>query len=418
MIFIYTFNESFEQRQRGVVKILEYIKKSLPEGLYIIFVNIYGCVINLILKVLGLLPLKNKIIFISYYGKGIECNPKYIYEELNLRKCKYKLYWALTDNSLKNGKNNSINCIKYRGLMFYYHLATAKLWISNVRLPYYWPKRHDQLYIQTWHSGIGLKKSEADAQDSLSKVYVRHAIHDASITDLMVSNSTWETDLYKRAFWYKGEILESGLPREDCFSLPSHDIKIKVCDFYKINYNDHLVLYAPTFRRDGNMNCYNIDLVQLVNSLNEKWSGEWKVIIRLHPNIKNKQSVIQYNDTILNGSTYEDINDLIIASDIVISDYSSCMFDGLLAKKKVFLYATDIEDYKKDRGMLFEFQELPFSLATNNHELINEINKFNEELYVKKCNDFKKRVGLFELGSGSKKVVDWIDSKLGILTKN
>ena len=291
------------------------------------------------------------------------------------------------------------------------------MWISNVRLPYYWPKRREQLYIQTWHSGIGLKKCESDVINHLSKVYVKNAMHDASITDLMISNSTWESELYRRAFWYKGEILECGLPREDVFALDSEEAKIlkcKVLEKYNLEevQNLHLLLYVPTFRVDGSLKAYDIDYDRLICTLEKRWGGNWRIILRLHPNIQSKQTQITYGSKLLNGSQYGEINDLIIASDVVISDYSSCMFDAMLAGKNVFLYASDISEYKNDRGMLFRFEELPFSLSTNNDELINNINTFNEKKYIQSCQEFKEKIGLFNLGNASKAVVDWIEKRL------
>lgn len=389
-----------------------------PESLYSGIVHIYGNFIKAFLMFLELFPLKNKILFISYYGKGLECNPRYICQELLRRGCNYELYWAISNKKSRKGKDDRINFIRYKGLLFYFHLATSKMWISNVRLPYYWPKSREQLYIQTWHSGIGLKKCESDVINHLSKVYVKHAMHDASITDLMISNSTWESELYRRAFWYKGEILECGLPREDIFAPDSEEAKIskcKVLEKYSLEevQNLHLLLYVPTFRVDGSLKAYDIDYDRLVCALEKRWGGNWRIILRLHPNIQNKQTQITYGSKILNGSQYGEINDLIIASDVVISDYSSCMFDAMLAGKNVFLYASDISEYENDRGMLFRFEELPFSLSTNNDELINNINTFNEKIYIQSCQEFKEKIGLFDLGNASKAVVDWIEERLG-----
>lgn len=376
---------------------------------------LYDYCIGKIIKLFWLFGVKKKIIFISYYGKGLECNPKYIFNEIIKRNYDYEIYWATSARISDFTENAKVHNVTFRSIMFYYHLATSKLLISNVRMAGIWPKRKQQFYIQTWHAGICLKKVEADVIDHLSPVYVRRAMYDASMTDLMISNSKWESDLYRKVFWYKGEILECGLPREDIFAFPSIDIKNKVFDFYKLNKNQiHLVLYAPTFRVDGNLECYNMDFNRLINVLENKWGGIWKILVRLHPNIQKKQDKIKYDENILNGSQYGDINDLIISSDIFISDYSSCMFDGMLAQKKVVLYASDIEAYEKDRGTLFEFKELPFPLATTNDELIDIIRTFDENAYAEKCKNFKDKIGLFELGNGSRKVVDWIESKLGL----
>lgn len=374
----------------------------------------YNWVLKLLYFVCLIFPVDHKRVFINHFdGKGFSDNPKYIVLELKKRHRNMNIYCLNSEKDFHN--NGEVNFVKPRSLKSIFFQATSGIWISSVRMPYYSIKRAEQVYIQTWHAGIALKKVEADAVKKLSKRYIKKAIHDSKIIDLMVSNSKWESDLYRKAFWYKGEILECGLPREDIFAFPSIDIENKVLDFYKLNKKDiHLVLYAPTFRVDGNIECYDIDFNRLLNALINKWGGTWKILVRLHPNIQKKQDKIKYDDNILNGSQYGDINDLIIASDVVISDYSSCMFDGMLAQKKVVLYASDIEEYDKDRGTLFEFKELPFPLAITNDELIDIIRTFDENIYAEKCKNFKDKVGLFELGNGSRKVVDWIESKLGL----
>lgn len=399
-------------------EIIKYnLRKVLNKKLYNSLASTYGYSIRLFEYIFRICPIQDSIMFISFNGRGLECNPKYICEELLRRDSNFKIYWALSGNERSSCKFSKINFIKYRGIMFYYHIATTRLLISNTRMHFCWPKRGEQLYIQTWHSGIGLKKCESDVINHLSKVYVKHAMHDASITDLMISNSTWESELYRRAFWYKGEILECGLPREDIFAPDSEEAKIskcKVLEKYSLEevQNLHLLLYVPTFRVDGGLKAYNIDYDRLVCALEKRWGGNWKIILRLHPNIQSKQTQITYGSKILNGSQYGEINDLIIASDVVISDYSSCMFDAMLAGKKVFLYASDISEYENDRGMLFRFEELPFSLSTNNDELINNINTFNEKIYMQSCQEFKEKIGLFDLGNASKAVVDWIEERL------
>lgn len=375
-----------------IVEILGYIKRS--------FILLHSA-----------FPIRNKIMFISYYGKGIECNPKYIYEEIVRRKLNMSIYWGISNHENVNQANQNIHFVKYKSFLFYYHLMTSKFWISNVRLPFYWPKRKEQKYIQTWHGGLGIKKVEADVAEKLSPVYVMNAKHDSEIADLMLSNSQWLTNLYKNSFWYNGEILESGLPREDIFTLPCIDIRKKVYQYYQIEEKTKIVLYAPTFRENGNCDCYNIDFERLLSTLREKTSSDWKIILRLHPNIRNKSNLFQYNNEILDGSQYLEINELIIASDMVISDYSSCMFDAMLAGKIVVLYASDICDYNKDRGTYIKFEDLPFPLAIDNDSLNSIIVNYDtskKDILYKK---FLKEKGFYKMGQASSQVVDWIEKQ-------
>lgn len=196
----------------------------LKEGpLYSMFRKLRKKIRECLFKSLFVFPMQKKIVFISYLGTKVNCNPRFIYDELKRRNIDCDLIWAVTEPDEYN-----FRCVKYKSLAFYYHLATAKIRISNTRLFSHWPKRKGQLYIQTWHSGLGLKKSEAAARDSLPIEYVNNAIYDASITDLMISNSKFFTTAIREDFWYKGEILECGLPREDIFKYNKAEILKKV----------------------------------------------------------------------------------------------------------------------------------------------------------------------------------------------
>lgn len=374
--------------------------------LYSMFRKLRKKIRECLFKSLFIFPMQKKIVFISYLGTKVNCNPKFIYDELKRRNIDCDLIWAVTEPDEYN-----FRCVKYKSLAFYYHLATAKIRISNTRLFSHWPKRKEQLYIQAWHGGIALKKVEKDAIDSLPKQYIENAINDAEKTDLMISNSKWQTKLFRRAFWYDGEILECGIPREDIYKKDCGIIKKKVYEYYSLDINnDKILLYAPTFRNNEDMSCYDLNFSILKNALQQKYGGRWIILARMHPNVQKYH--LKNNTDVINVTSYDEINELIIASEILITDYSSCMFDGLLAQKKVVLYANDINNYVKDRGFYMEFSNLPFELAIKEDELIDIINNFDENEYAKKCTKFKNNVGIFEYGNASKTVVDWIENNI------
>ncbi len=151
-----------------------------------------------------------------------------------------------------------------------------------------------------------------------------------------------------------------------------------------------------------------MDYEKVIDALKEKTGYSWKIILRLHPNIKDADTEIPYSDIVLNGTQYNEINDLILASDILITDYSSCMFDGMIANKAVVIYASDIDEYKKERGYLFKWEELPFDIATNTDELIKIINLFKRTNYNKKVEAFKDTLGFVKGGNASEDVAKYI----------
>ena len=236
---------------------------------------------------------------------------------------------------------------------------------------------------------------------------MKNAIKDSKNADLFISNSNWETKLYKKSFWYSGEILEKGLPRNDILinTLNHEIIKQKVYENLGIKSDVNILLYAPTFRKDYNVESYDINIENLINTLEKNTNNKWISLIRLHPNITEKSKSLKYNKKIFDVSNYSDLNELLISAKVLITDYSSLMFEFGYLKKPVYIYASDIDEYISDRGFMFDFNELPFPLSTNNEELIKNILNFNNSKYIKDLKKFYKSVGLNETGESSKEVV-------------
>ena len=167
-----------------------------------------------------------------------------------------------------------------------YHLATAKLWIDNSRKREWIIKRKGQYYVQTWHGNVCIKTIEKDAEDYLDKPYIRCAKHDSQMADLMISGSKFRTKNYRSAFYYKGEILEYGLPVSECFYKDFSIVKDKVRKFFKIDEEVKIALYVPTFREKDCLDSYDMDYERVLKALCQRWAGSWKLVIRLHPNIQ------------------------------------------------------------------------------------------------------------------------------------
>lgn len=347
---------------------------------------------------------KNKVVITNYYGKGFGDNGKAIALELHRRVSNIDIVWLVnqTDNTFPIW----IRQVKYGSIKSVYELVTAKFWIDNARKRKYVRKREQQYYIQTWHGSIALKQIEKDAEDKLPKDYLDSAKNDSKMANLLLSNSKWCTEMYKRAFWYDGEILECGSPR--CDQLYKKDNTFNpVHNYYGISSNVKLLLYAPTFRnvlRDS----YNIDFYRLHDALTKKFKEDVKIIVRLHPNVEYSDYSIVYNDFILNGTSYPDMYELMKECDMMINDYSSSMFEFALLEKPVWLYATDIVDYIQERGFYFDLRQMPFPLAENNEELLLNVEKYNEVEYKANLRNFMQELDVYEKGTASFLVVERI----------
>ena len=348
---------------------------------------------------------QHKAVFKSFRGIGCGDNPRAVYDEMRKVRPDYKYIWITQD---LNDSVPGAEMVKHGSVREIFELATARLWVDNKRKGCWASKRKGQLYIQTWHGGVCLKKIEKDAEENLPAYYIKSAIKDSHMADAMTSSSKWQNDQYRNAFWFENTILEYGLPRADIFYQDQTATYDSVRRYYGLPSDAKILLYAPTYRDDHRTDVFNIDYEMASSLLSQKFGGDWYVIVRLHPNIADKAGVIEYNEKVINGTPYPIMNELVIGSDFLITDYSSCMFDAMEAGKKVIIYAADIEQYDDDRGFYFDIRELPFPVAENNEELADIIAEFDEDDYWKKVASFREQVGLFSDGHASERTVQYI----------
>ena len=346
-----------------------------------------------------IMPIKNnRVLLVNFFGKGYGDNPKYIAEELLSRNdINLELIW-LVKGKYYDDIPKEIKQVKRGTLKELYYLSTAKVWVDNSRKHAGIVKRKKQYYIQTWHGDLGLKMIEKDVENAHKKSYIKSAKADSKMIDLITSGSEMFSNTVKRAFWYNGRILECGSPKTDAY----FNINAESKNSYRT------VIYAPTFRDSGDNSCCNIDYNKLIDTLNEKYNCDWKVIVRFHPNVSYLQENITYTDRIINGSKYSDINEMIRDCDMLITDYSSTAFDAMYANKKVLLFIPDAEEYFKIRKSYFTMDELPFPKAKSNEELFKNIKELNEVEYFKRINQFLRKINSFERGTASKAVADEI----------
>lgn len=384
----------------------KFFKKIIPAIMYEKLACYYKQILFFIFRVV---PIdNNKIVFSNFINKGYGDNPKYITEEIIRQNLKYKLVWLVGDTD-DNNFPSEIKLVKAESIKGIYEMSTAKVWIDNVRKLEYVRKRKKQYYVQTWHGGLGIKTCEKDAEDKLSPNYIKTAKRDSKMIDICISNGNHISNIYKNSFWYDGEVLVSGSPRNDIFFVKDNNIlKTMIKEQFEIDSDTRIALYAPTFRNTTNTEIYKLDYSKCISALNKRFGGKWVFLVRLHPNVSDRAGEIKYDDNIYNASDYDDMQELLVASDILITDYSSSMFDFSLKKSPCFLYMPDLNEYKEDRSLYFRLDDLPFPMGYDNNKLIESILSFDENIYIKKVDDFLTLQGIIENGTASKRVVEKI----------
>jgi CDP-glycerol glycerophosphotransferase len=263
-----------------------------------------------------------------------------------------------------------------------------------------------------WHGGVALKRIEADVEERLSPSYVHRSKSDSKICDLMISGCRMNTELIKRSFWYDGEILERGIPRNDIFfdTARRSDLRQYVANHYGIETTSRIVLYAPTFRVDHSTEPYTIDWAKVIPTMSRMFGGERvEVLVRMHPNLIGKvdTSHLIAFEGVHDATRYHDMQELLSVADVLITDYSSSMFDFAMQRRPCILYATDAEAY--DRGFYFNLRELPFPLAENQEQLLATIENFDNEAYTRELDTFYNDcLGIKEDGHAAEALAAWM----------
>ena len=349
------------------------------------------------------------MVFESFGGKFINDSPLAIFEEFKRREG-YELIWLVSPGN--NTCVDGATTIKLRSVKELYHLATARVWVDNFRKQIWLSKRKGQYYVQTWHARFFIKKAEEGAEDRLPEYYVEKAKHDSKMIDIIPINSDFGEFFYKRHFWYDNAVIRTGVPASDFLYKESYSaVKKRVCDYFNEKPEVRFVLYAPTFRND-NLYDYGLNYKRIVDSMEARLGGKWKIIERLHPNCESRGVSNREDACVLDGSRYSDIDDLIMASSFFISDYSSCIFDAVEAGIPTVLYAKDYNAYVQERGVYFTFEELPFPYAFEEEQLVETLMNFDQAKYTQEVGNFVMRHNIIMQDGSSKRLVDYI---LGII---
>ncbi|MED1468601.1 CDP-glycerol glycerophosphotransferase family protein [Bacillus salipaludis] len=356
---------------------------------------------------------KNLILFESGVGKQYADSPRNIYEEIKKRGLQYKKVWILN----KNIRFNDPDTLKIKRLspQYYYYLAKAGYWINNQNFPTYIKKSKGTTYIQTWH-GTPLKKMLFDIENvqGRDEGYLERVYNATQNWDYLISPSEYASKAFRSAFRYKGEILEIGYPRNDIFYKSSKDEIInRVKDNLNIPSNKKVILYAPTFRDNETTgaNKFVFNLNMDLNLIKEHLGEEYILLMRMHVVISNKFTVPpELKDFVMNVSNYSDIQELFLISDILMTDYSSVMFDYANTGRPILFFTYDLENYKNDvRGFYMDFEkEAPGPFLFTTEDIVDAVENIDDVKleYKDKYKQFREKFCVLEDGKAAERVVD------------
>lgn len=356
---------------------------------------------------------KNKIVFLTFSGE-YDCNPKWICEEILKQELPYDLVWGVYPDCVDvKDFPNRVRIVKRGSFEFYKEMSSAGIIIDNSSSTAFlrYPKKSNQILIQTWHGSLGIKRFSIDSVSS--RGWVRNMLREGRMTDYLISNSTFEDNVFREDYWKTSPILHYGHARNDILLEGETDrvkcIRDKVYSHFNLENDVNICLYAPTFRDDGDFSPYQLDFDGLVSALRSRFGGKWVVLTRFHYRLRSKLETLNLSESVINASSYPDIQELMSCAMVGVTDYSSWIFDFLLTKRPAFLFATDLSKYENDdRGFYYPISTTPFGIAKNNNELVNCVLTFDETDYKNHCDMFIKEKGCIDDGMATSRTVQKI----------
>lgn len=353
----------------------------------------------------GKLPIqKGAVLFDSFNGKVIGDNPLDIFLELQKARPDLKFFWTIGAGTKAPAGATGV---RFESKEWLDLLASAEYIVANTSLPWYFRKVEGQTYLQTWH-GTPLKRLVHDIPPgSLTKSYLDTMDCEAAAWDYLISPSPFCTEVLPRAFGYKGKVLETGYPRND--RLKNHTAADRQAIRESLGVHDSktiLILYAPTWRDYQRTATGNWDLVSYLEPSIKLPEG-FQMMFRGHTNTHNVSSA-KAAGTSLDVTRYPDVTELYIAADVLITDFSSVMFDFSVTGKPIIFLAPDLERYRAERGFYFDFEtEAPGPILATEAEVIETLGKLPEmaKTFQSAYKHWQQKFNSLEDGQASKRVL-------------
>ncbi|AGZ46151.1 bifunctional glycosyltransferase/CDP-glycerol:glycerophosphate glycerophosphotransferase [Actinoplanes friuliensis] len=319
-------------------------------------------------------PLRDVVLYNSFTGRQYSDSPRAVHEELVARGAKLEHQWVTTDGQAP--LPHTADPVALWSRRWYESLATSRYIVTNQHLPEWFKRRPGQIVVQTWH-GTPLKRIGFDIADVqfTDRRYLEKLELEAPNWSFLVSPNTFSTPILRRAFKYDGELMEIGYPRNDLLFKDRAEIKERVRKAAGIPEGKKLVVYAPTWRDDEySGGSYQISMKIDILDAAEKLGDDHALLVRRHPNVVDE---IPGNGDgfVYDMSTYPDMADLLAAADILITDYSSVMFDFANTGRPMLFFTYDLAHYRDElRGFYFDFeQEAPGPLLSTSEEVVAAI---------------------------------------------
>ena len=370
----------------------------------------------------ALMPIKKKtVMFESFYGQFND-NPKYILLKLHKIYPEAKIYLAVSDkHSLSEKVPDYVIPVQYGSFKHKFLQCRCQVFVTNLwwiiipntfilaKLFYKIIVRKQKLTISTWH-GTPIKKLGLDDLSSgLSQSVEYRVLMDFVIAGCKYTSNILSTCMQRTEL----PVILTGTPRNDILLHEDIDLA-SIKDKLKLPRDKKILLFAPTFRintfESGVHQIQIFEIHKILDACYRNWGDEWVFVYRLHSKVFLEIDMTRYESPqLINGNIGDDMAEYLACTDILITDYSSSMFDFALTGKPCFLFAPDREHYeKKERGFYLDYDSLPFPISYTNEELIKNIQEFDDVAYRERVSRFLEEIGNVEDGKASERIAECI----------
>lgn len=351
------------------------------------------------------------IIFNSYGGKKFDDSPKIIFEKIkeDRRFKDYRLIWAF--HKPENYDIAGAEIVRTDTLAYFIYLFKAKIWITNSSLERGLNiKSKDTFYVNTWH-GTPIKKMGYDLPEKFTYGFKYDY-------DLFLVQSEYEKKIFSRSFRLPDRVFfESGLPRNEKLNKEKENKKLYNEILHRLNIplDKKIILYAPTYR-DSKVNLEGKDSISSFlksNFCKNPKESEYIILLRAHYEVNMREAKL-YCGNVIDVTKYSNLNDLLLISDYLVSDYSSIIFDYSVMERPIFIYSFEKESYIEERGVYIDIEaEFPLSSSSNVNDLYKIINDIDEIELVNQTIEFKNKY-INYIDYATDKVVDRIAEVIDI----
>ena len=360
---------------------------------------------------------KNLVLFESFLGRGYSDNPKALYLTLQKQRPELQLVWIFAKEPNAAVKAACPNWVLRNSPKYYYLMARAQYWIFNTRQPLSLKKRRETMYLQTWHGTplkrLGLDMDEVHMPGTNTEQYKKNFSVQAKEWNYLLSPNLYSSTIFKRAFDFRGLLLETGYPRNDLLYAPDRQQQAEqIKQSLRLPPGKKVILYAPTWRDDEfvKKGQYRFNLKLDLKQMQSRLGDDYIVLLRMHYLIAEHLDLAAFDGFAYDVSAYGDIAELYLISDLLITDYSSVFFDYAHLNRPMVFFTYDLEKYASVlRGFYFDFEAVvPGPLLKESDQVIDYIEDIatQSKQYEDKYVAFQERFCSLDDGKASQRVVD------------